>query len=202
MSRLKLALVTLGALSLGACATIPTPLKGSYTNVTPRAASGGTANQALVRWGGQIIRTEPESGQTCFFVLSYPLDASARPRTDNDSEGRFVACHSGFYDPAIFVPGRDVTFTGTVHGVVSRKVGKYDYPYPRLEATTVYLWPKRPRYRVYRDPWADPWYSPWPYWGAPGFWGPYYGPYWYQPGVILVPQQRRLAPAVKKQAGY
>ena len=197
MPRWKLAFVTVGALALGACATIPKPLEGTYAQVSPKAASSGASNQAQVRWGGQIIRTEPENGQTCFYMLSYPLDSVARPRPSQPSEGRFVACHSGFYDPAIFTSGREMTFTGTLHGVVTEKVGKYDYPYPRLEARTVYLWPERPRYVPYRDPFYDPW-GPWPYWG-PGYWGPYYNP-WYSPGVILVPQKQRLAPTFNQQA--
>ncbi|GAB3036496.1 MULTISPECIES: Slp family lipoprotein [Oleiagrimonas] len=194
MSSWKLALVAAGALTLGACATIPKPLEGTYAQVTPQAARSGASNTAQVRWGGQIIRTEPEAGHTCFYVLAHPLDASARPRVNVSGEGRFVACHSGFYDPEIFVRGREVTFTGTLHGIVSEKVGKYDYPYPRLEANTVYLWPKRPRYTtVYRDPWYDPFWGPSPFWGS-GYWSPYYYPY--APRVIVVPQKQRLAPTV------
>jgi outer membrane lipoprotein len=199
----KFILVTVGSLALGACATIPKPLAGSYAQVSPRNAGSGTSNQQSVRWGGAIISTEPESGQTCFTMLALPLDSSARPQSGSASEGRFVACHSGFYDPAVFERGREVTFTGTINGVVSKKVGKYDYPYPRLDAQTVYLWPKRTRYMMYRDPWYDPWFGPYSYWGAPGYWGPYYNPYLYAPpSVIVVPQNRRLAPAVKQQAGH
>lgn len=198
MSSWKFALVAVGALALGACATIPKPLEGTYTQVSPQTARSGASNQAQVRWGGQLIKTEPSQGQTCFYVLSHPLDSQARPRVDQPSEGRFVACHSGFYDPEIFTRGREVTVTGTLHGIVSRKVGDYDYPYPRVEAQTIYLWPKRPRYIMYRDPWYDPW-GPWPYWGPGGFWGPAYYPYYYAPPVIVSPRPR-LAPSVIQQS--
>jgi len=199
----KSILVAVGSLALGACATIPKPLVGTYAQVSPRDAGSGASDHQSVRWGGEVISTEPEDGQTCFYMLSYPLDSSARPVLGGASEGRFVACHSGFYDPAVFTQGREMTFTGTINGVVTKKVGKYDYPYPRLDAQTVYLWPKRTRYMYYRDPWYDPWFGPYPYWG-PGYWSPYYYPYWYSPGVIIVPQSSkpRLAPTVKQQAGH
>lgn len=190
MSMWKTGLIAAAALALGACATVPKPLAGTYSTVTPDAARAGGTGGSQVRWGGQIIQTEPEQDQTCFYVLAQPLDASARPRTSGQSMGRFVACHSGFYDPEVFVKGREVTFTGTLHGTISRKVGQYEYAYPRLEASTVYLWPKRPNVVRYRDPFYDPFWGPYPYWG------PFYDPFWYQPRVIVVP--RHAPPPPKK----
>ncbi len=175
----KPALAVAGAMALGACATVPQPLAGTYPPLTPtRAAQGGTGG-TVVRWGGQIIKTQPEAHKTCFYVLSRSLDSTARPLPDGASHGRFMACHDGFYDPEVFTKGREVTFTGTVHGIVSKMVGKYDYAYPRLEAQTVYLWPKRPRIVRYNNPY--PYYDP--FWGF----GPrFYDPFWYQPRVIVV----------------
>ena len=43
----------------------------------------------------------------------------------------------------VFQPGREITFTGTIEGYENRKVGEYDYRYPRLAAEVVYLWPVR-----------------------------------------------------------
>ena len=170
---------------LGGCASIPQPLAGNYTNVTTSSAQQGGAGGTRVRWGGEIIKTEPGPQQTCFYLLSRPLDSQARPETGNSGEnqGRFVACRNGFYDPEVFVRGREVTVTGTLHGTVSQKVGDYDYAYPRLEADVVYLWPKRVPINRYPPGFYDP------FWG-PGF-GPSYGfgdPYWRyrQPRVIIV----------------
>ncbi|HET7266477.1 MAG TPA: Slp family lipoprotein [Oleiagrimonas sp.] len=178
----KPALVVVGALALGACATVPKPLSGTYTPLLPSQASQGGANGTLVRWGGQLIKTEPKSDKTCFYVLSRPLDATARPEARGNNHGRFVACHQGFYDPEVFTKGREVTFTGRVHGIVSEMVGKYNYAYPRLEARTVYLWPKQPRVveQRYR---ASPYGFYNPFWGPIG---PWYDPFWYQPRVIYV----------------
>ncbi|MEO7066207.1 MAG: Slp/YeaY family lipoprotein [Rhodanobacter sp.] len=178
---------------LGGCATIPQPLVGNYATVSPAAAQQGGAGGTHVRWGGEIIKTEPGPQQTCFYLMSRPLDAQARPVTGSagESEGRFVACRNGFYDPEVFTRGRELTVTGTLHGTVSQKVGDYDYAYPRVEADVVYLWPKRPVAVRYPPGLYDP------FWGG-GFGPGYYGygggwgnPYWNQPRVIIV----RPAPA-------
>jgi outer membrane lipoprotein len=187
----KPALAVAGALALGACATVPQPLTGTYSEVSPNQAAKGGVGGTQVRWGGQIIKTEPEAHQTCFFVLSRPLDSSARPETNDAGHGRFMACHDGFYDPEVFTKGREVTFTGTVHGIVSRMVGKYDYAYPRLEANAVYLWPKRPRVVRYNNPYGG--FNP--FWGPIG---PFYDPFWYQPRVIVVRPPAHHAPPPKK----
>ncbi len=192
-----LALVASLAL-LGGCATIPQPLAGTYANVSSASAQQGGAGGTHVRWGGEIIRTEPGPQQTCFYLLSRPLDSQARPQAGSAGEnlGRFVACRSGFYDPEVFVRGREVTVTGTLHGTISQKVGEYDYAYPRVEADVVYLWPKRPIMVNYPGGFypGGGFYDP--FWG-PGFGGGgYYGggwggggwgnPYWNRPRVIIV----------------
>lgn len=170
---------------LAGCATIPQPLAGNYAAVSPAAAQQGGAGGTHVRWGGEIIKTEPGPQQTCFYLMSRPLDAQARPTTGSagESEGRFVACRNGFYDPEVFTRGRELTVTGTLHGTVSQKVGDYDYAYPRVEADVVYLWPKRQVAARYPPGFYDP------FWG-PGFGPSYYGgwgrPYWNQPRVIIV----------------
>ena len=175
---------------LGGCATIPQPLQGTYTNISTASAQQGGAGGTRVRWGGEIIKTEPGPQETCFYLLSRPLDHQARPErgVSGQDQGRFVACRNGFYDPEVFTRGRLLTITGTLHGTVSEKVGKYDYAYPRVEADVVYLWPKRSVYTRYPSPFYDPfwgpsYYGPWagPYWGNP-YWGGVYGG-----GVILVP---------------
>lgn len=189
MSRRVLFVSVLGALALGGCATIPQPLQGNYAPVSLESARSGTASSAPVRWGGQIIQTEPREQQTCFYVLAEPLDSQARPsRGDEQGLGRFVACKQGFYDPEMFAKGREITVTGTLDGTVQHKIGEYDYTYPRVAANTVYLWPKRPVYVERPDPWG-PWGPCDPFWSGWGCgWG--YGPwgYGYPPRVIVVPR--------------
>lgn len=180
---------------LGGCVTIPQPLQGTYANVTTASAQQGGAGGTRVRWGGEIIKTEPGPQQTCFYILSRPLDEQARPvrGTEGDNQGRFVACRNGFYDPEVFTRGRELTVAGTLHGTVSQKVGNFDYAYPRVESDVVYLWPKRSVYPAgYYDPYFGGPFGPGfgnPYWG--GGWGGYgyggYGGYgWGGPRVIVV----------------
>lgn len=202
MSRRVMFLSVAGALALGGCATIPQPLQGNYPPVSLEAARSGSAAAAQVRWGGEIIETQPREQQTCFFVLAEPLDSQARPRADGDSTGRFVACKDGFYDPEVFRKGRELTVTGTLAGTIQHKIGEFDYTYPKVEANTVYLWPRRPMYvqRPY-EPWG-PW-GPWgpcdPFWSSWGCgWGGF-GPWSYPPRVIVVPRRPPPPPPPPKK---
>lgn len=147
-----------------ACAIAPKPLQGQFTVISAKDVAETGRTGETVRWGGLVIEVEPEAERTCLQILSRELSDIARPRDRDVSEGRFVACREGFYDPEIFTKGREVTVTGRVAGMTSRPVGEYDYPMPEVAADVVYLWPER------RDIDAMP-YSPWfgwPYdrWGT------------------------------------
>jgi outer membrane lipoprotein len=168
--------ITLLACTIASCATVPAPLQGQYAASTPREAH--TDGQA-VRWGGEIIKVEPKEDSTCFEVLARELDASARPTRREGSQGRFIACRSGFYDPEEYDRGREVTVVGQLSGIDHGKVGQFDYSYPHVVASEVYLWPKR----VPRAPYYDPWmYGFGPNWG---WYGPGWGPYWGAPPIII-----------------
>ena len=165
-------LVALGLLA-SACARPPKPLRGTFADITPADAHAKGAIGERVRWGGQIVSTKPGRDETCFEIVSKALEGEARPMNTDETLGRFIACAPGFYDPAIYAPGREVTVTGTLAEPTSHQVGEYEYRYAKVKAETVYLWP-RPRERVvYYDPWGDP------------FWDPYWG--WGVGGVVAVP---------------
>ncbi len=172
------------AAALGACATVPQPLQGTYDIVSPTAAKQAGSSAGKVRWGGEIIQTEPGPQQTCFYLLSHPLDKQARPELgeSGDSQGRFVACRAGFYDPEVFTRGRELTVTGTLAGTVTRKVGDFNYAYPKIDADVVYLWPKRPVVVRYPPGFYDPFWGP----GFGPYWGPWGDPFWNRPRVIVV----------------
>lgn len=155
---------TLAALAaaalLAACASQPKPLQGEFTALTPHDAAATDARGSQVRWGGRIVQVEPRADSTCFEMVSTRLDHYGRPYwADDDSGGRFIACRSGFYDPAIFEANREVTFTGRLSGYEDRRIGGYGYRFPVVEADVVYLWPKRDPVRVITRP------APWPWWG-------------------------------------
>ena len=125
----------------------------------PRDAADVDASGSVVRWGGRIVQVEPRADSTCFEMVSSRLDHFGRPyRADGETGGRFIACRSGFYDPAVFEANREVTFTGRLAGHEDRSIGGYSYRFPLLDADVVYLWPERQRVLVTRPP-------PWPWWG-------------------------------------
>ena len=163
-------LISLAALSLtlAACATAPKPLQGTFSTVNPRDAAASAQVGANVRWGGAIVETVPGPDSTCFQLLSRPLNATGRPQSElpDATDGRFIACRAGFYDPAVFAPGREVTFIGRVDGVQNTKIGEYDYKLPRMNAEVVYLWPEAREVQMRPSPFYDP------------YWGPYWGPRW------------------------
>lgn len=157
-SLLPLALAT--AALLAGCATQPTPLQGEYRDISPRDAVDHDSTGALVRWGGRIVQVEPRQDSTCFEVVSARLDASGRPlRGDGNTGGRFIACRSGFYDPAVFERNREITFTGRLAGYDNRRIGEYGYRFPKVDADIVYLWSQRDTVHVVTRP------APWPWWG-------------------------------------
>ncbi|AMJ57389.1 MULTISPECIES: Slp family lipoprotein [Stenotrophomonas] len=170
----RILLVAAASLVLAACATAPKPLQGQFTPVSPRDAVSQKQTGAPVRWGGRIIETIPGQGETCFQMIARPLNGSGRPSTTSSdaSDGRFLACRAGFYDPAVFEPGRDVTFIGRIDGYQTTKIGEYDYPLPKVAADVVYLWPVQREVEVVPaypyGPWGPGW-GPWG-WGYRGWW--------------------------------
>lgn len=145
---------------LSACASEPRPLQGTFAQITPREATTRDSTGAVVRWGGRIVDVEPQANRTCFNMISTRLDVSGRPYwATDDVGGRYIACRSGFYDPAVFERNREMTFTGRVDGYENRRIGQYDYRVPRINADVVYLWPVRRQVDVVTRP------APWPWWG-------------------------------------
>lgn len=166
-------LILVGTLALlGGCATAPKPLQGTFNTLSPQDAVAGAQVGAQVRWGGSIIETKPGPDSTCFQLVSRPLTGTGRPSTSSPdaTQGRFLACRAGFYDPAVFAPGRDVTFVGRVDGFEVTRIGEYDARLPKIAADVVYLWPEVREVDVIASPFYDPFYGP--YWGPRwGYWG-------------------------------
>jgi len=170
--RLLLAAVALAAAA--GCAMPPAVLRGGpFATVTAADASRGVGASEPVRWGGAIVEVRPSQEKTCFLIVDFPLDDSARPVRIDQSGGRFLACAQGFFDPEVYAPERLATVAGWLAGTSDEKVGGYAYAAPLVDAYVVFLWPKRPEV-VYA-------WGPGPYWGwGPGAWawaGPGWGPW-------------------------
>jgi outer membrane lipoprotein len=178
--------LALAALALAGCAAAPKPLQGDFAALLPVDASAAQRVGDTVRWGGTLVAVTPARDETCFEVLGRDLSDSARPRrADDTSSGRFLACRAGFYDPAIFAVDREVTVTGRVAGFETRRIGEYDYTYPRVAADVVYLWPERREDDYY---YVDP------------FW-PSYRPFWWGGGYYVPVRPHRAHPHPRSERG-
>jgi outer membrane lipoprotein len=166
--KLRILILAAATALLAACATAPKPLQGAFTPVNPRDSVASPQVGATVRWGGRIIETKPGQDNTCFQLVSRPLSGTGRPLSSapDATDGRFIACRAGFYDPAVFTEGREVTFVGRIDGYETARIGEYDYRLPRVAADVVYLWPEVREVEVRPYPLYDP------------YWGPYWGPRW------------------------
>ena len=168
MNRSRYSIIVLGLtlFGLSACTTVPEQLRGDYSNITPETTKDSDI-QTRIRWGGVILETRPEDNHTCFEILSKYLESSMRPSDEDQTEGRFVACRPGFYDPEVFQKGREVTVTGDIIHIDVRKVGDFDYRFPVVDIDFISLWPKPIEVRPY------------------DFYGPYAPYYWRYPYVGL-----------------
>ncbi len=158
-------LVFLSSLLFSACTTIPEQLAGEYSPLIPESSTENDL-KTPVRWGGVILETRPEADHTCFEILSRQLQNSMRPEKADKSGGRFIACKPGFYDPEVFEKGREVTVTGKIIYMDTRKVGEYDYHFPVVDIEFMSLWPER-RNRAHYDYYGAyrPYYWHYPYYG-------------------------------------
>ncbi|MEJ2480513.1 MAG: Slp/YeaY family lipoprotein [Acidihalobacter sp.] len=152
-------LAALSAVALGGCAGVPLKPSGPYADLTPQDATRTDYVGARVRWGGELIATEPQAKRTCFVVLALPLYRDGEPRVSRSrSLGRFIACSPGFYDPALYAKGRMITVAGDITRFETRKVGGYAYRMPVLDAGQPHLWPIEPQVRYITVPVAPLWY--------------------------------------------
>ena len=165
-SKYSFIILSLTLFGLSACTTVPTQLKGDFSNITPETTKESDL-QTRIRWGGVILETRPEDDHTCFEILSKQLKSSMRPSSEDQTEGRYVACRPGFYDPEVFKKGREVTTTGDIIHIDVRKVGDFDYNFPVVDIDFISLWPKPIEVRRY------------------DFYGPYAPYYWRYPYVGL-----------------
>jgi outer membrane lipoprotein len=124
----------------------------------------------LIVVGGAILSAKPiKQNGTRIEILQLPLGSDSEPLGRlTDSNGRFLAFHKEFLDPATIPIGTRATVVGEVTGATTLQIDEIDYVYPTLDIAALTIWPpKMPAY----------WFRPYPYMGA--YWGPYWGPSWY-----------------------
>lgn len=138
------------------------------TFVQLKAAPDSFKGQSVV-FGGEVLTARRLKNGTRVEILQLPLDQSSRPGTNlTQSQGRFLAIHREFLDPATLPYGTRVTVTGDVTGSITMPLDEVDYIYPVIDIKNLQVWAEidetSPRMR--------------PYYGPGPSWGPYWNPYW------------------------
>jgi len=159
-------------LALSGCASTQDAGEGTGSPQIPfaqvKAAPDSFKGQSVV-FGGDVLGARRLKEGTRIEILQLPLDRSGYPGADlTQSQGRFVAIHREFLDPATIPPGTRVTVTGEVIGSVTLPLDETEYTYPTIEVKRLQVWTQMdqaaPRIR--------------PYMGPGPYWGPYWSPYW------------------------
>ena len=139
--------------------------------VQVKAAPDSYRGQSVV-FGGEVLSARRLKDATRIEILQLPLDRSGRPGGDRtQSQGRFIAMHREFLDPATLPPGTRVTVTGEVTGTMTLPLDETEYSYPVIEARHIEVMPPPEMAQARRG-------YPYPYMGP----GPYGGPYGYPYG--------------------
>jgi outer membrane lipoprotein len=93
-----------------------------------------------VRLGGVIITTENREKETVLEILEKPLSQTGRPKSGDDSGGRFKVVFAEFLDKAIYRADRSVTIIGEITGMETAPIGEAEYNYPLLSGKEIRLW--------------------------------------------------------------
>lgn len=131
-----------------------------------KAAPDSFRGQTVI-FGGEVLTAKRMKDGTRIEVLQLPLDRAGRPGYDlMQSEGRFLALHKEFLDPATLPYGTRVTVTGELTGTLTLPLDETQYTYPVVDARRLQVWPT-----VESAPSMRPYPGPSPYWGP--YWGPW-----------------------------
>jgi len=151
-----------------------------------KAAPGAYQDKTLLL-GGVIVRNELAASGSTLEVFRWKLDRWGEPVAADENGGRFLAVTERLLDPALYVPGRLVTLTGTVSGETTRPLGQINYQYPIFRIGEIYLWDTPFLYGIHRQPniyvpyyvTPDAFGRTSPY--DPGYYPYPYTPYWLRP---------------------
>ncbi len=132
--------IALSALLLTACVQPPQPLRGEFSDISPKAYQAQPIEDLNIRWTGFVVDVENTAEHSCLIIRAKVPDEVARPsRRIRVDQGRFIACKPTFLEPMSFIR-KAVTVTGPVKRMVSKKVDELDYDYPLVDAKIIYVW--------------------------------------------------------------
>jgi hypothetical protein len=126
---------------------------------------------------GTIVERVSDSDHTCFIVERF-------------AGSRFIACNTGYFEPAVFGPGAALKAVGNLGAPVAREFGGHVYDYPIVAGALISLATSRDYYDG--DPYRHHHYGHHPFYGHPlnhPFYGhpfhdPFYGPH-FGTGIFL-----------------
>ena len=152
---------------LAGCATseriIPEPLEAqvdkSVTFEQLRESTDAYTGK-LVVLGGQVLKAKRLKEGTQLEVLQLPLEEWRPTPERQQSQGRFLAIHREFLDPATVIDDTQITIVGEIVGVTTQHLDETEYRYPTLEVRHLKVWDDR----------MSPYYGrrPGPWWGISG----------------------------------
>ncbi len=113
----------------------------------------------VVILGGTIAETVNTKEGTMIEVEEKPLDYWGKPKRTSAIGGRFLVFSSGYLNPMVYAPGRQLTTAAEIAGTRSKALGGLEYSYPVVLAREIKLWP--PERATWSTPqWLDPLYDP------------------------------------------
>ncbi len=130
----------LSVITLSACIQPPQPLRGEYSDISPKAYQANPVENLNIRWTGFVVDVENAENHSCLIIRAKVPDEVARPsKRIRIDQGRFIACKSSFLEPESFLK-KPVTVTGHVKRMVNKKIDDLDYPHPLVDAKVIYVW--------------------------------------------------------------
>jgi len=121
------------------CSRLPATYSGTFADLQEKPDDHFGE---VVMFGGKIIESQVSPEYSEITVLQLPLGGGNRPRTGDQSDGRFSIRSEQLLDPAVYTEGTAITVVGTLVGSEARKVGEFDYVYPILQPIEIKLWHK------------------------------------------------------------
>ncbi|MCG6891976.1 MAG: Slp family lipoprotein [Desulfobacteraceae bacterium] len=162
-------LTVLATVLVASCAVMPQPLTREALPDLPfpilvQRAGSYAGNTVIL--GGYVIEVRQTAGESRLVAIQAPLGLGQKPRSKDLSRGRLIVHYAGFLDPEVYERGRKITVGGRLLGSSATEAGPEAYPYVRIQAESVYLWP--PERPAPPPAYWDPWWNPYPYrwyWG-------------------------------------
>lgn len=159
-------------LIVAGCASAPEETEGSaahqLTFLQVKAEPDAFKGQPVV-FGGEVLSARRLKESTRIEILQLPLDRSGYPSLDRtQSQGRFIAMHRDFLDPATLPQGTRVIVSGDITGSVALPLDETEYTFPVVEARHIQVLAAVDHAAPHLQPYMEP----------PTYWGPYGYPYW------------------------